>query len=196
MIQLALWRTHVKKGRVLGLLLAVLVVGPVHATTISVQPPTLDVILGQIFSLDIDITNVTDLYAFQFDLGFTPGVLSAVAITEGGFLPSRGTTAFVPGTIDNFGGSITFTGDSLIGMIPGVNGSGVLATVDFLAVGAGISPITISNELLLDSTFDTIEDIAAGGTVTVQTVEPGTFGLLFGAIAVVMLYAFRRRPLC
>ena len=100
---------------------------------------TLDVILGQIFSVDIDITNVTDLYAFQFDLEFAPGVLSAVAVTEGGFLPSGGTTAFVPGTIDNFGGSITSTGDSLIGMIPGVNDSGVLATVDFLAVGVGIS---------------------------------------------------------
>ena len=175
MIQLAFLRTHMKKGRVLGLLLAAFVVGPVHATTISVQPRTLDVILGQIFSVDIDITNVTDLYAFQFDLEFAPGVLSAVAVTEGGFLPSGGTTAFVPGTIDNFGGSITSTGDSLIGMIPGVNDSGVLATVDFLAVGVGISPITLSNELLLDSRLDIIEDTTAGGTVTVQTVEPGTF---------------------
>ena|SRR5579872_428830 len=151
---------------------------------LSIQPPSTSVIAGSTFAVDVNISNVSDLFAFQFDINFTPGILSAISITEGSFLPSGGTTFFLPGTIDNTGGSIAFNADTLIGPIPGVSGSGTLAILDFTALASGTSPISILNVGLLDSTlspipFGTVDGSAnisgaTGGTVP----EPATILLL------------------
>src|SRR2546430_17140244 len=102
---------------------------------VSIQPASSSVAEGDTFTLDVDIANVTDLFAFQFDLGFCPGVLSALSIIEGAFLPGGGTTFFIPGTIDNVGGAITASADALIGAISGVNGTRYLDDVHFTAPG-------------------------------------------------------------
>ena len=81
---------------------------PTFAATVLVDPTSFNISPGQKFSLDVDVSNITDLYAFQFDLGFDPGLLSALSVTEGTFLPSGGSTFFLPGTIDNVGGTVTF----------------------------------------------------------------------------------------
>src|SRR5438874_12162466 len=84
---------------------------------LSLQPSAISVTSGSKFSLDLNIADVTALFAIQFDLGFAPGVLSATSITEGLFLPAGGTTFFIPGTIDNVAGAITATADTLIGAV-------------------------------------------------------------------------------
>jgi hypothetical protein len=157
---------------------------------LSIEPPSLLVQRGDSFSLDVRISGVTetDLFAFQFDLAFDPLILSARSITEGPFLPSGGATAFIAGTIDNSifsptGGTITGTADTLIGAIPGVNGSGVLAFVDFEALSLGTSPITFSNEFLLDSDLHqfpitAIVDGSVGVFVIEAIPEPSTWILL------------------
>jgi hypothetical protein len=132
--------------------------------TLSIQPPSTSVSPGQTFSLGVNIAGVQDLFAFQFDLSFAPGILAATNITEGSFLsglppamPPPGKlgggdpTFFIPGTIDNTAGSIAFTADSLLGPTAGVSGDGVLATVDFDALGSGSTLIDLANILLLDS---------------------------------------------
>src|ERR1700730_13223033 len=125
------------------------------APILSIEPPSLLVQLGKSFSLDVRISGVVDLFAFQFDLAFDPLILSAGSITEGPFLPSGGATAFIAGTVDSTAGTITATVDTLIGPIPGVNGSGVLASVDFQALSLGTSPITFPDGILLDSDLNT-----------------------------------------
>jgi len=172
------------KSKLVGLitLLTALLVAPtcVYAIPIiSIQPPTPTVTAGQTFSLDVDIAAVADLYAFQFDIGFDPALLSAVSISEGPFLPSGGATIFFPGTIDNFAGTIAFNADSLVGAIPGVTGNGTLLTIDFVALAAGISSIDISNEVFLDSSFNAIAVDNAGATITIPA--PSTLAL-FAAI--------------
>ena len=89
--------------------------------TLSINPASSTVSAGNNVTLDVNISNITDLYAFQFDLSFDPGTVSAVSITEGSFLTGGGATFFLPGTIDNVGGTIASTADSLVGAIPGVN---------------------------------------------------------------------------
>jgi|SRR5271166_5540059 len=182
------------KIRFLLILAATYLVAPTYAAVISVQPSALSVPVGQIFSLDIEVSGVSDLYAFQLDVDYTPSVLSAVGVTEGTFLPTAGATFFVPGTIDNVGGSISFIADTLIGAIAGVSGDGVLAEIEFMAVGPGSSPISISNEILLDSNLNVITDSIVGGSVTVngsQVVpEPTSLSVLLAGI-VVMLWAPR-----
>jgi adhesin HecA-like repeat protein len=99
-----------------------------------------------------------DLYAFEFELGFAdPLILSATGVTEGPFLPSGGTTVFVAGTIDNSQGTVSPTGDTLIGLIPGVSGTGTLATITFDALTIGSTNITLFDVALLDSSLTPID---------------------------------------
>ena len=74
--------------------------------TLSINPASSTVSAGNNVTLDVNISNITDLYAFQFDLSFDPGTVSAASIAEGAFLAGGGTTAFIPGIIDNVGPSL------------------------------------------------------------------------------------------
>jgi hypothetical protein len=84
---------------------------------LSIAPSSSTVGAGSNVVLDVNIANVTDLFAFQFDFSFAPGTVSAASIVEGAFLAGGGTTAFIPGTIDNVGGTIAATADTLIGPV-------------------------------------------------------------------------------
>jgi hypothetical protein len=145
--------------------------GSLHAATVSVEPSSNNVSVGQTFDVSVDVASVTDLYAFQFDLGYDPTILSAVNVTEGPFLPSGGSTFFIPGSIDNNVGTVTGTADSLIGAIPGVTGGGVLVNIEFQALATGSSPISLSNVTLLDSNLSDIGSTSADGSVTVGSVS-------------------------
>src|SRR5580693_6858462 len=65
------------------------------ADVMSVVGPVTNPNVGDTFEVEVDVTGITDLYAFQFDLTFDPTLLSAVSVTEGAFLPSGGTTFFI-----------------------------------------------------------------------------------------------------
>jgi hypothetical protein len=162
---------------------------------LSIQPPSTSVAAGATFPVDVNIANVSDLFAFAFDIGFTPGTLSAVSVTEGPFLGGGGTTFFLPGAIDNTSGTISFNADTLIGSIPGVSGSGTLAILDFTALSAGTSPINILNVSLLDSTLSPISSTTVNGNATVgaQAVpEPSSMLLLATGLLVAFGVARRK----
>ena len=164
-------------------------------STVSIQLPVSTIHVGSFFDVLVDISSVTDLYAFQFDIGFDPAILSAIDVTEGPFLPSGGTTSFSAGFIDNAAGSISFNADSLIGAIPGVSGNGALAALSFQALALGTSPLGLANVILLDSNFADIS-FNTGGASSVDVrsaVEPGTMLLLgFGLVGLAGMRRFRR----
>jgi general secretion pathway protein D len=174
-----------------ALFLAAIISSPILADPVlSVVPASVsNVNVGSTISYDINISNVTDLYAFQFDLTFNPAIVSAVSIAEGSFLSSPcGSTCFVPGVIDNLGGTIAGNAGTLIGPPPGVTGSGTLAILTLQGVAAGSSSIGLVNALLLDSTPSPISNVSLqSGSVTVNgtvaTPEPGSLLLLFVGMA-------------
>ena len=90
---------------------------------LSLEPPSETVQPHQGFSLEVRVADIPELFAFQFDLAFTPPFLQRVS-PKGRSCPRGGATVFIPGTINNTVGTITLTADSLIGAIPGVSGSG------------------------------------------------------------------------
>ena len=125
---------------------------------------------GSNFTLDVNITGAADLYAFQFDLAFDPTVLKILVVSEGPMLPSAGATFLVPGTIDNSAGSLAGVADTLVGLVPGINGDGVLFSINVNALSAGVSVLTFSNQLYLDSALTDITTTVttSNGNVTVS----------------------------
>ena len=163
--------------------------------TLSIAPASSTVSAGNSVMLDVNISSSTDLYAYQFDLSFDPGTVSAFSITEGSFLPGGGSTFFLPGTIDNVGGTIASTADSLVGAIPGVDGSGTLAILTPIGLAPGISSIDLSNVILLDSSLNSIVANSQSGSVTVTSTgvpEPNTLVLLIAGISF-LGFKFQRR---
>lgn len=150
------------------------------AGTISLQPSAPSLPLGSSVMVDVNVSGISDLYAFQFDIGFNPGVLSAASVTEGSVFSSVG-VFFSPGIIDNAAGTITFIGDSLSGPGPGISIDGTLAQILFNAIGPGSSSIDLSNIILLDSNLNDITAGSVSGSVNVAGVpEPRYLPLLLG----------------
>lgn len=136
--------------------LFMIVVWPLNSSAtlianVGIDPLNQVVNVGDSFSVDVYIENVSDLFAYQFDITFDSSIIEAQNITEGAFLSNVGSTFFLPGSIDNVGGTVNFNANTLIGFIPGVSGDGLLAHLDFLAIGAGNGSISLSNVVLLDS---------------------------------------------
>ena len=165
-------------------------------SNLSVSSPA-TVSLGNAFVVDVNISSVTNLFDYQLDLAFNRGVLSATGVTEGPFLSTGGSTFFIPGTIDNVGGTITFNADTLLGAVPGVSGNGTLIVFDFTAIASGKSPLTIENAILQDSTGVILSDTVTNDSVTVQGTTPvpepsGLMLLLTGGAAALMGFALKK----
>lgn len=157
----------------------------VQGATVSLQPSASTVSPGQVFSLEIAVNDVVDLFAYQFDLGYNQTLVEATSIVEGPFLGAGGSTFFIAGTIDNSSGLISATANSLLGASPGVAGSGVLASVNFRGIGAGTSPINLLNVTLLDSSLSGITPTIQNAEVSVEATnipEPGALQLLGAAV--------------
>jgi hypothetical protein len=165
---------------------------------ISVEPAAMDVTVGQTFTLSVQATGVTDLYAYQFDIGFNSAVLSAISVSEGAFLPTGGATIFLPGTIDNVGGSITANADILDGAVAGVTGNGDLLDVTFHALTAGSSSVQVFNLFALDSFGLGLDLPIDNATVTVTaatTPEPGTWLPVSFIILGLLAFRYKRKVL-
>jgi general secretion pathway protein D len=181
--------------------IAILAVMPSRAsadTVLSVSAPA-SVTQGGVFAVDVNISGVADLYDFQFDLGFSPGVVSVVGLAEGGFLNggNPSTTFFVPGAIDNTVGAVTSTADTLLGPVPGVSGMGTLVVFNFMALSPGTSALTITNVIMQDPNGALLGSTTTGGSVTVQhgvvgVAEPSELILLgCGSFALFLLGRLR-----
>jgi hypothetical protein len=141
------------------------------ATTVFVDPPTSMVAGGQTFFIDIKISDVSDLYGWEFKLGWNPDLLNVVSVIEGNFLKQGGLTFFWP-VMNNAEGYI-LVDCTLLGDVLGVSGSGTLATVKFYAENQGESLLDLYNTILLNSQEQTINPHTANdGTVTVEAPDP------------------------
>jgi general secretion pathway protein D len=170
---------------------------------LTVAPSAGTVANGSSFTADVNISNVADLYDYQFDLNFNPAVLQATAVLEGSFLTSGGATFFLPGTIDDSAGTIDFNADSLLTAISGVSGSGMLLEIEFSAIAPGSSAISIpdNSDLILQDSNGALLSAAApvGGQVQVQgdttagVPEPSMRWLLTAALLACCILAGNNR---
>jgi hypothetical protein len=126
------------------------------ATTLAVSPASVvnpSLTVGNSFTVNLTVTNATDLYQWQAEVYYNNTLLNATGTTEGDFLPTRGTTVFQTNILQNFNathGKIALT-DGLSGAASGVYGNGQLAAMTFQLLANGSTPISISNDILYDS---------------------------------------------
>jgi len=119
---------------------------------IYIDPLPANYQIGDVFTLNIKISNVANLFAWQTGMTFNPAVLECItatapsnvapnattattALTEGDFLKQGGNTIWFPGTVEN--GVIVAHSGTLLNPATPVSGSGTLATVTFQVIGSG-----------------------------------------------------------
>ena len=184
------WKHRLCIALVLGMAsMQAAIAGPVVSIDATPNPA----ILGATVDLAVSVTDIADLYAYQFTLSFDPALLQAMGGTEGAFLGSGGSTFFDGGTIDNNLGTISFAFDSLLGNVAGVSGSGNLGHFSFNVIGVGASVLGLSDVLFLDSNFGDLAPQVQGMTLQTSAVpEPSALWLFGLGLAGVALLRRRR----
>ena len=100
--------------------------------------------VGQLFKLDIKISDVKDLVNAPFVLTYDPAFVDFAAITEGSFMKKDGTTTTFRSTNDSAKGTVVVTLARTAGGA-GVSGSGTLATASFKAKKSGPASYAFRN---------------------------------------------------
>jgi len=156
----------------------------VTATDIRINPQqTLNVRVGGTFRVAVSITDVRDLFAYEFKLRYDPSILSVEGEVKGGFFDS---TLFEQYIVDS--GTLLFGSCINLNEAKSKSGSGTLATITFKVNSTGRSDLSLYDTMLLDSdghqirhsTFNGVFDNRENKTVTTTTstttttVFPGT----------------------
>lgn len=168
----------------------------VASPVISLNSQDSSINTGSSTTVSIDLSGGVDVFAYQFDILFTPGMLSVSEATSGLFLSDG--TGFFSGIVDDAAGSITFISDAVVSVGPGVSGSGNLASLVFTGLSGGVANLGLANVILLDSSLADIPGVTTVDTsITVQAVNaipaPGSAVLAVTALLAAGFVARSRR---
>jgi len=140
-------------------------------TTVYVDPSVTTVLYtGTTFSVNISISDVTDLTAWDFKLFYDATILNGTALTEGSFLKNSGNTFFWPVNFtDTYNATYGLARATCTFMAPGpgVNGSGVLATITFNTKALGTALLHLTDTDPINSSAQSIPHVSIDGTVKV-----------------------------
>ena len=117
-----------------------------------IQPNSMNLVVGNEFSVQVRINSPIDLYATEFKLNFEPSLISLVDITEGDFLSKDNAQTYSVTKINNTLGEATFATTRLATQT-GVGGEGSLATLKFKTLNRGTGSIELSSLQLADLTL-------------------------------------------
>lgn len=118
-------------------------------TKIYVNPAKVTVTVGQNFTVEIRVSEVSDLYGWEFQLEWNPNLVDFVEVTEGGFLKQKGDTYFAR-KINRTEGYVIVE-CTLLGNLSGVNGNGTLAFITFHAKVQGEGDLSFLETILINS---------------------------------------------
>ncbi len=118
-------------------------------TTVGIMPANVTTTPSQNFSINITAINVLDLYGWEIRMTWDPNLLNLISATEGPFLSSHGDTFFT--IAENLTTGTLVIDGTLLGLVPGVSGSGTLAFVTFQSMIIGQCSLNLYNVTLIDS---------------------------------------------
>lgn len=157
----------------------------VDTSTAGVQTDRI-VAIGAVFDVEIRITGVTNLFAYDIGIQHNAAVLDGTGVTEGPFLASNGDPTFFLG--DDSSNPVNALA-TLIGLVPEVSGDGVLFTIQYTALASGVSSLQFIVADLSDGQLpepNPIEVQTNGARIRVQGVPlPSTLMLLSAGLAVI-----------
>jgi hypothetical protein len=136
------------------------------STALFVEPQTVQEAIGQNFTINVTISNVVDLYGWEFKLGWNASLLDSVSVIEGPFLS---TYAHALGGNTFFTYFLNTTDEHLVvdcsleGQVPGVKGNGTLATIQFRVKEGGTCDLNLYDTQLLDSNDTAINHTVQSG---------------------------------
>lgn len=112
---------------------------------VSLRPPSQVVTLGEKVTIDVAVSNVTNLASWEVKLRYDPDVLTFESYAGRPFLESTGRAVRCLDPFINPAepGAVLFGCVSSGPNPPGVDGEGVVATVTFATKGTGTTPIEI-----------------------------------------------------
>ena len=163
-----------RKIIIVACLVAILVVvlayvilsSPPSSTVLSVEPQTAQGTTGQNFTINVSISDVTDLYSWQIELSWNPSLLNVTNIMEGPLLKSSGNSTFFSPVINNAEGNLSVLCTRLYSFgssVTGVSGNGTLMTVQFEVIRSGACDLNLYDTQLLDSHRNAINHTAQSG---------------------------------
>jgi len=187
-------------------------------TTIYVDPPTTTIYgacLGENFAVNVSIAEVTDLSVWDLILCYGNNVLNCVNVTEGPFLKAGGThdtnfVSYINNTYNATHGRARAV-STITDLGPGVDGSGVLATIEFQINASGETTLHLTDTKLWNSSLslpNSIDHNTTDGTVKITFAVGGIWipvnklellapyiGLtvLLAAAAVTVVYVKKRK---
>ncbi len=137
-------------------------------TVISVEPPTSTAKVGETFTVNITITDVTNLYFWEFHMNFSSTILNAIGVTEGPFLSDVDSTSWsmAPPNINNTAGTVKAFNNLWTWPPGGANGTGVLCNITFQVKEVGNTALDF---------YYTLLDDEMGHPVIEHTAEDGFF---------------------
>jgi hypothetical protein len=108
---------------------------------IAIEPAEIrDISSGGSFSVNVTVTDVSEVYGWQVNITYNPQILNVDNVTEGTFLKQVNQTVFMK-TIDNTGGYVLLSATFFPIPEHGVSGSGLLVQVAFSVKGSGSSSL-------------------------------------------------------
>jgi len=119
------------------------------------------------FTVSVTVENTHDANAATFALAYNPKVLKLVAVQDGGFLSQGGKAAALTPKIDNENGTATVSLSRAAGS-PGVAGSGILANLQFEAIGLGAASLAFTQASVADVSQTPLPTSSSGTEVTVK----------------------------
>jgi hypothetical protein len=146
-----------------------------QTTLLSLKPSEITVDPDQEFTIDINITNVVNMYAYELKIYYKNSILNATSAVRppGHFMePTDPANQFIPkweikNNYNATHGRI-WLGFTLLAPEAPKSGSGILARITFQAIGSGTTPLNLKDTKLADSSGNPIPHTAQDGLVTVK----------------------------
>lgn len=122
---------------------------PEGVAVVFVDPQNSSAAVEQDFTVDINVSNVTDLFGWEFKLGWNSTILQLKNVTEGSFLRNTGATFFTY-NLNSTGPHMVVDCTRLVDL-PEASGSGTLSTVTFHVQQPGSCDLDLYNAVLINS---------------------------------------------
>ena len=131
-------------------------------TTIFVDPSNSTAPTGENFTVYVNVSNVVDLYGWEFKLSWNTSMLNLINVSEGTFLKNYGKKTFMNKEVKE---NYVYVYCTLMGNISGANGNGVLASLKFHINHPGNSMLQLYDVILLNSHEEKINCVVKSGSV-------------------------------